>query len=234
MKLLIVNADDFGYTHGVNKGIIKAHKEGIVTSTSLMVDGQVAEEARKLKNYPNLSVGLHFDISGEDIKADIINGILVPLSSPEKLKREFDRQVRKFKKIMDRLPDHLDSHKHSHLHEKVKPIFKEFSKKHHIPVRAYNRVNFIDSFFGWNKLLQVNFKRISTDSLLKILGSLKNGVNEIMCHPGVVDDELRKISKYSEERGVELKTLTDKRVIDHIMKSDIKLCGWKDLNSLRI
>lgn len=48
MKKLIVNADDFGVTSSVNKGVIKAFKEGIVTSTSLMVGRQAAKEAAKL------------------------------------------------------------------------------------------------------------------------------------------------------------------------------------------
>ncbi len=47
-RYLIVNADDFGYSYGINKGIIEAHTKGIVTSTSVMVDSIAAHEAVNL------------------------------------------------------------------------------------------------------------------------------------------------------------------------------------------
>ncbi|MFM7365334.1 MAG: ChbG/HpnK family deacetylase, partial [Cuspidothrix sp.] len=60
MSYLIINADDFGCSQSVNTAIIKAYKEGILTSTSLMVSGDAAQEAIALaKNHPNLAVGLH-------------------------------------------------------------------------------------------------------------------------------------------------------------------------------
>ena len=147
-----------------------------------------------------------------------------------KLTKEFERQIKKFKTIVGRRPDHLDSHKHSHMRKRLKPIFEEYSKKHNTPVRAYDEVNFVQSFFGWNKLLLKDHKRITADSLIKILSNLQEGVNEIMCHPGIVDEELKKTSVYAKERGIELETLMDKKVIDYITKSDIKLCNWNSIN----
>src|SRR5205085_11997778 len=62
VRLLIVNADDFGLSRGVNEGIIEAHTGGILTSTSLMVWRPGAEHAAKVAAaHPALSVGLHFD-----------------------------------------------------------------------------------------------------------------------------------------------------------------------------
>jgi len=61
-RRLIVNADDFGLRAGVNRGIIEAHKNGIVTSASLMVNRPYAAEAADYaRGHPKLSVGLHFD-----------------------------------------------------------------------------------------------------------------------------------------------------------------------------
>ena len=61
-RLLIVNADDFGMSEDVNRGILKAHFEGIVTSASLMVRWPDAAEAADYgRKHPGLSVGLHFD-----------------------------------------------------------------------------------------------------------------------------------------------------------------------------
>jgi predicted glycoside hydrolase/deacetylase ChbG (UPF0249 family) len=62
-KILIVNADDFGLSAGVNAGIIRAHEHGIVTSASLMVRWPAAAAAAALtRSHPRLSVGLHVDL----------------------------------------------------------------------------------------------------------------------------------------------------------------------------
>src|SRR5437588_6327908 len=60
MKYLIVNGDDFGASHGINRGIVEAHQRGILTSTSLLVDTPWSQEAASLvRAAPDLSVGLH-------------------------------------------------------------------------------------------------------------------------------------------------------------------------------
>ena len=62
-KHLIVNADDFGQSSGINRGIIEAHEHGIVTSTSLMSRWPGAVEAAQYaRTHPELSVGLHIDL----------------------------------------------------------------------------------------------------------------------------------------------------------------------------
>ena len=62
-KYLIVNADDFGQSPGVNRGIIAAHQRGIVTSASLMTRWLAAGEASLYaKEHPELSIGLHLDL----------------------------------------------------------------------------------------------------------------------------------------------------------------------------
>src|SRR5205823_2526669 len=73
MKYLIVNGDDFGATPGINRGIIEAHQQGILTSASLMVDAPSAEEAVALsRSAPALSVGLHVDL--EALGASLASG----------------------------------------------------------------------------------------------------------------------------------------------------------------
>ena len=62
-RTLVVNADDFGASEGVNQGVVQAHVHGIVTSTSLMVTGNAAEHAARLAGeHPGLGVGLHWDL----------------------------------------------------------------------------------------------------------------------------------------------------------------------------
>src|SRR5213592_781000 len=66
MKYLIVNGDDFGASPGINRGIMEAHLHGILTSTSLLVKTEWAEEAAVLSSAaPDLSVGLHVDVRSE-------------------------------------------------------------------------------------------------------------------------------------------------------------------------
>src|SRR5258708_11999774 len=60
MRRLIVNADDFGFTSGVNRAIVEAHSRGVVTSATLMANGPAFAEAAQLaKTVPALSVGCH-------------------------------------------------------------------------------------------------------------------------------------------------------------------------------
>jgi len=225
---LIVNADDFGYSKGVNDGIIKSHRHGIVTSTSIIVNGLAASEAKKLLQYPELSIGLHFNITDEGLKSDIIKRVVLPFRKAKEIEQEFEVQIKRFIEIIGKPPDHLDSHHHVHLQSQVvRHIFKKYSQKNKIPVRGFGNINFIDSFFGRDIFRRTSFKKISVDSLLKILSSLKNGLNELMCHPGLVDADLLKISSYAKERKVELETLTNKKVINCITETKIKLCNWK-------
>ncbi len=66
-RFLIFNADDFGASTGVNRGILECHTRGVVTSASLMVTGRAAREAVAMsRDHPGLSVGLHWDVWGED------------------------------------------------------------------------------------------------------------------------------------------------------------------------
>src|SRR5712692_2782801 len=64
MKQLIVNADDFGLTEQVSRGILDAHREGIVTSTTLMANGGAFDAAVTLaRRSPRLRVGVHLNLT---------------------------------------------------------------------------------------------------------------------------------------------------------------------------
>jgi chitin disaccharide deacetylase len=105
-KYLIVNADDFGATSGLNRGIMEAHREGIVTSASLMVEGRASEEASELaRSARDLSVGLHFVLDQEG-RSFLQN----PVAAAQEIRRQLDR----FQALLKRLPTHLDTHHHVH------------------------------------------------------------------------------------------------------------------------
>src|SRR6185312_13178749 len=67
MRNAIVNADDFGASAGTNRGIVECHARGVLTSTSMMVTGAAVDEAVELSRaHPDLAIGLHWDVIGED------------------------------------------------------------------------------------------------------------------------------------------------------------------------
>ena len=65
MKRLVVNADDFGFTRDVNQGIVEAHRDGILTATTLMATGAAFDDAVRLaKENPSLDMGCHLVLVG--------------------------------------------------------------------------------------------------------------------------------------------------------------------------
>src|ERR671914_186803 len=92
---LIVNADDFGQSRGINRGVIDAHRHGIVTSASLMVRWPAAlEAAAYARAHPELSVGLHLDLGEWIFRGDRWEAVyeVVPSSDHEKVADEVARQ----------------------------------------------------------------------------------------------------------------------------------------------
>src|SRR5688500_2802212 len=107
-KFLIFNADDFGASSGVNRGILETHTRGVLTSTSLMVTGRAVREAAAMsRDHPALAVGLHWDVCGEDERS-------FDLDDLDAVREEFHLQLREFQDLMDRMPTHVDSHRHTH------------------------------------------------------------------------------------------------------------------------
>ncbi len=139
MRLLIVNADDFGESRAVNEAILRAHVEGIVTSASLMVTGEAAAEAVALaRRHPRLRVGLHVTLALERpcLPPETVPRLVGPdgrlprnatlaglrwFLDPRaraQLRREVRAQVEAFRRTG--LPlDHLNGHLHLHLHPVV-------------------------------------------------------------------------------------------------------------------
>ena len=147
MSYLIINADDFGFSQGVNAAIIQAHEEGILTSTSLMVSGDAAQEAIALaKNHPHLAVGLHLVlVCGKSVlpPAQIPNlvdsqgnfsnnptqaGLSYQFNQATRaeLRLEISAQLQKFRDSGLNLA-HVDGHLHLHVHPVILNILTEFA-----------------------------------------------------------------------------------------------------------
>jgi predicted glycoside hydrolase/deacetylase ChbG (UPF0249 family) len=122
-KRLVVNADDFGFTPDVNRGILAAHLGGILTATTLMANGQAFDDAVRLaRETPSLDVGCHLVlISGPSLLPPYA---LLPASVPELLWTLAARRIRLYDELAAQVrkilaaglqPTHLDTHKHTHL-----------------------------------------------------------------------------------------------------------------------
>src|SRR5215471_1821176 len=141
-KYLIVNADDFGASAGVNRGILECHTRGVVTSTSLMVTGRAVHEAVALsRDHPALAVGLHWDVWGEDERE-------FDLDDMAAVRDEFRRQLDEFHRLLGRPPTHIDSHRHAHREEQVMPLFRELVAPLGVPLRDDGRVRFVGGFYA--------------------------------------------------------------------------------------
>lgn len=227
-KRLIVNADDLGRTRGINQGILDAHRRGIVTSATLMVNYAAAPEAAAMaRENPSLGLGLHVALTGGPStlpparlptlvdrqgklpsKPDGLGA-----ADPAEILAEARAQLARFRELTGRQPTHVDSHHHSHRLPTVLDALIALGRENDLPVRGASpgmteRLRaqglrttdlFVEDFYDEGATLE---------SLLGIIRGLPGGTTELMCHPAVVDQELRAGSGYAEPRTRELQALT--------------------------
>ncbi|MGC2474596.1 MAG: ChbG/HpnK family deacetylase [Candidatus Sulfotelmatobacter sp.] len=144
MKRLIINADDLGFTSGVNRAIVQAHTRGVVTSSTLMAHGAAFAEAVEFsKTVPRLSIGCHVVlIDGEPVlepgrlptltdAGRFRDGLkafaaraLTSRIDPAEIEAEASAQIHKIQSAGITL-SHFDTHKHTHLFPQVlRPLLR--------------------------------------------------------------------------------------------------------------
>ncbi|MGA7913850.1 MAG: ChbG/HpnK family deacetylase [Candidatus Acidiferrales bacterium] len=149
MKKLILNADDFGMTRGVNEGIVRAHREGVLTSTTLMANGEAFDDAvERARANPGLGVGCHLVLVGGKCVApqqsvasladadgnlpDSLPLFVARISSGmirgEEIECELRAQIYKIR-AAGIAPTHLDTHKHTHAHPRVMEALGKVAKE---------------------------------------------------------------------------------------------------------
>jgi predicted glycoside hydrolase/deacetylase ChbG (UPF0249 family) len=152
LKNLIVNADDLGWTDGVNRGIVETFHHGIVTSTSLLANGAAfAGGVEAARSAPGLGVGVHLNLSDGPPVADretvtsLLNNDGEFAGGPENLllrrarrglslaevENEWDAQIQKVRDA-GISPTHLDGHKHVHMLPGLFEIALKLAKRHDI------------------------------------------------------------------------------------------------------
>lgn len=244
-RLLIVNADDFGRSAGVNDGIVRAHREGIVTSATFMTNAPSTPQAASLaRATPTLDVGVHLVVT-----------YARPLSDParirslvredgsfwrpsELLARPIDRaealveyraQYARARELIGREPTHIDTHHWVHDDPALSWAVAELARETGAAARTHTPAQ-RDEYRAKGVRTTDHFTRdfqhpghIGLDDLLALVARLDEGVTELMCHPGEPDADLVATSAYARERPLELAVLTDPRVRDALERERITL-----------
>lgn len=224
---LIINAEDFGMSESINKGIYEGLKEGFISSASMFVNAKYTEQAVKIIKENNFkNVGVHLNLTylsplspKEKVKSLVENGKFrymcsMPFYARYKdVKLELDAQIKKFYSY-GITPSHLDFHHYFYSSNEVYDAYLEMGKKYSLPVRSMNNQSsalakskglkttdiFIDAFHG-------GF--LSTVETLQKIGTAltdKNGTAELMTTAGYIDSyTATQTSYYAREQ--ELKAL---------------------------
>jgi PTS system cellobiose-specific IIA component len=205
VRFLIVNADDFGYSAGVNRAIVELTDRGVVSAAGLMVNTPGTEEAVRLAaERPGLSLGLHVNFTNEAKR-------LVEFDDPEICRRELRRQFDHFVRLTGRIPAHLNSHQHVHRRPACRPSFLELAEEHGVPLRDQPPLTFKGGFYSQWEYGVSDPSRVSFEALSRILSTeLTRGVYELVVHPGYYEPDAEYV--YNQDREIELATLGDPRL----------------------
>jgi predicted glycoside hydrolase/deacetylase ChbG (UPF0249 family) len=246
VRWLIVNADDFGLTPAVSRGILDAARHGIVTSTTVLatvaIDPALVSEARA----SGLGLGLHVNLTlGRPLTraASLVDGAgafvrdarrLAARARPRDVEAEVAAQVERFERVFRRPPTHLDSHHHVGLHAPVREVVLAAARRLGVPVRSQDAaarataraasLRTPDHFFGesgpdayW-----------SPGRTLEHLRRLPAGVSEFMTHPGRFDDALA-YSRYGRQRETELVGVGSPAARAAALALGVRLCHFGHL-----
>ena len=223
-KYLIVNGDDFGASPGLNRGMVEAHRRGILTSASLLVDAPHAQEAaRSAAAFPELSLGLHADLREE---------LDQPSEGFHAIGASLQRQFSRFEELVGRPPTHLDSHHNVHRDPRALPHFRTLAREHGLPLREQPPVRYYSKFYGqWGG--QTHLEQVSVEALARMIRSeFGDGITELGCHPGYMDAS--HVTSYGIERETELRTLCDPRIRRVLAEEGITLIGFHHVGRIQI
>lgn len=243
MTKLIINADDFGYCTSVNKAIISAHKNGVVTSCTVMTAMPGFEEGVKLlQENPTLTCGVHMTLTCYKpilkTHKTIVdeNGFFYRRLTPELLNsidteevyNEFCAQIDKAIEYGIDL-SHLDSHHHVHTLPILKDVIKRITDKYKLPIRGgfkeeidlnVDIIPLIGSFY---------MDKVSVDFFEQHVNVEDYEIMDMMCHPGFVSEFLQESTSYCNQREKEYSILTSKEFKDNIEKLNMTLTNYKKL-----
>jgi hopanoid biosynthesis associated protein HpnK len=202
VKTLILNADDFGMTRGVNEGIVRSHREGILTSTTLMATGAAFDDAvAAAKATPTLGVGCHLVLTGgvaisppKEIPSLVDSDGRLPRTLGDFLKRltfgkirareveiELRAQIEKIRGAGIE-PTHCDTHKHTHAHPAVMEVLAGLLREMRIP-RVRMPVEDLGDAWSSSQGLPGIPKRLASAAAVRVVaGGFRNTVRRYGLH----------------------------------------------------
>lgn len=245
-RQLIVNADDFGFTPDVNRGIVASHRHGILTATTLMASGEAFEDAVRLaRENPTLDVGCHLVlVQGKSLLPPYTR---LPESIPALLRALALRQIRIYDELAAQVrkilaaglqPTHLDTHKHTHTAPPVLAAVARIAKDFDIrwvrrpllpgPLQrmlAPQGCKMTDHFAGFQMT-----GKFGPSELAQAIRNLPGGLTEFMCHPGYCgDDLLRAHTRLKESRAREMDALVAPETRAALDETGVELVNYRDL-----
>lgn len=242
MRYIIVNADDFGLSPSVNKGIIEAHRNGIVTSTTVMMNMPYAYEAIQYrKAFPNLGFGVHLVLTqgmalGKDYQTLTYENGIFKEENIRQRSFDIDEVIQEWTLQIDAFyemgikPTHLDSHQSIHRFEELQSACLTIQDKYKLPFRNH--------FQYWHPKLKVKSaffnkfykEKLSLTTLISAINRINDGqVLEIMCHPGLNDEDLKALSPYADERQIELDLLCSLELKKQLSDLNVRLVNYSDI-----
>ena len=244
---VIMNADDFGFSRGVNLAILEGFQHGILTSTSLMVNMPGFEHAVSLmKQYPDLlHVGIHLVTT---VQYSVVKGLktltdendhfyrdpeIIEKSDQSELDKEYQAQMDKFL-ATGLKPDHIDFHVCT-TPKQLKAAMK-LAQKYHLPMRAQDQQ--IEGILKEHGIIYAPchipdfYDHGTVNTLLKLFEKAldeKREMIELALHPAYVDQTLLDLSSYHIQRAREFASLMNPEVATFIQQHDIELISFEDL-----
>ncbi len=242
MKKLIVNADDFGRTHGINLGVLECFKNGIVTSATVMINMPFAKEAVQIAADNKIPLGLHLNITGGEtyftgptylfgdkgkVKEAYKNNGSLSAQDMDLIVKEYEAQIAEFFGLANKMPTHLDHHHNVQKIDGYNIKYFDFIKRVQLPTRTRfknigikNPDKIIDNFFTDGELTKSH--------LLKLITTVIDGTSELITHPSLITGE--SLDSYTEiPRFKQTQLLTDPEIKEVIKEKNIKLISYTDL-----
>jgi len=202
--------------------------------TSLVKDdGTFKDASSVLVKHPELRKNSEIETTVQLMLEELDNH-----ASETDIRAEIVAQFDKFKELTGKLPTHLDTHHHIHRLPKIFDQIASIARKSDIPVRQICpdmkkrlRDLSIKSTDCFIDLMITNHNQLSTylENLIEIVRSTENGTTEILCHPGYVDDKLKKQTMYSIQREVELRSLCSSLLKEEIKERGIDLINYGEM-----
>ncbi len=258
MKYLIVNADDFGFSLEVTKGVIEAFTNGIVTDTSILINSPYAEQALASAKEVGLPVGIHIDfvtqfphndhlsdsnLIGPDGKLrhelyerEFHNHIKHSFTCDEliSLRGEIRRQVNYFIQLSGQKPSHLDYHFGLHYINEIMAIYITVAEEYHLPVRWGKQYAGKNPYALAPKIFADTFEgnpQSTIEDFVNLIDKPWEGIMEICCHPGYFTPS-GLADKNNRNREYELAVLVDPRLKLELQKRNIQLVNYHFISDL--